>query len=54
MIELQENELYVFEGKILRLVKLPFNKNNQQQGLRPILKQLNKEELNQLIINNEK
>lgn len=50
MLELKENEYYIFEGKILKLVKLPFNKNNQQQGLRPILKQLSKEELNLMII----
>jgi len=53
MIELKVNEIYIFENSLLKLVKLPFNKNNQEQGLHPILKQLTKEELSLLIINNK-
>ena len=33
MIELKQDDLYIFEGKVLRLIKSPFNKNNQQTGL---------------------
>jgi len=50
MIELHEDELYIFEGKILRLKKLAFSKSNNQQGLRPILKQLDKTELTKLLL----
>ena len=46
--QLKENKLYIFEGKILRLIKSPYNKNGQQQGLRSVLKQLDKEELNKI------
>jgi len=47
---LKENELYIFDGKILRLIKSPFNKSNNEKGLRPILKQLKQGELNKILI----
>ena len=55
MIELKENELYIFEGRVLRLQKRPFH--NRKEGgefLRVFLTLLKQDELNKLIVKERK
>jgi len=47
---LKEEELYIFEDRVLKLIKVKYHNRKEGSKLRPVLKLLSQEELNNLLM----
>ena len=54
MINININDLIVFEERVYKVVKKPYNRNDGQQGLRVMLILLKQDGLNHLLIEQER
>lgn len=54
MIKLKNKDLIIFEDRVLKVVKVPYSKGKGKQGMRVILKLLDKKELNDIVLKGSK